>query len=57
MLNINLNGDKMADILEIVKNVFADVSPLLIILIGLLLGVFVVEAIVGLFFKKQEEQN
>lgn len=57
MLNINLNGDKMGDVLEIVKNVFADVSPLLIILIGLFLGVFIVEIIAGLFFKKQDEKN
>ncbi len=55
MLNIDIDSTKIADIFQISKDVFADISPLVIILLGVFLGVFILETIIGLVISRNEK--
>lgn len=55
MLNIDIDSTKIADIFNISKDVFSDLAPLVIILLGVFLGVFIIETIVGLVMSRNEK--
>ena len=45
----------ISGVIEYTKNVFEDMSPVVLIFLGLNLGIIVIEAIVLIFSKKKEE--
>jgi len=53
MLNIDIDSSKISDIFQISKDVFTDLSPIIIILLGVFLGVFIIETIVGVVINKK----
>lgn len=52
---INLGDNFIPEILEYIKDLFVDISPLIFILIGLALAFWIIEFIIDLIIKKREE--